>query len=190
MTKARDLGDTVNANSIPGSRLVNGSVTQAKRSEDFTRATLVSPAPFSSASWTSLPSWIKRITVSYWGISLNGTDHILIQLGSGGVYVTSSYYSVSNYTTNGGATAGVSSGSGFILFAGDSANILTGRYTFENISLANAWVGSGLHVYDNNNVFVGTNVGKVALPGTLDSIRVIGSGTNTFDAGQINIFYE
>lgn len=189
MTKARDLGDTVNNNTIPGSRLVDGAVTQAKRSEDFTRATLVTPAPFSSASWISLPSWIKRITVSYWGISLNGTDHILIQLGSGGTYLTSSYYSVSNYTTSGGATSGVSSGSGFVLFAGDTNNILTGRYTFDNIT-ANAWVGSGLHVYDNNNIFVGTDVGKVSLPGTLDSIRVIGSGSNTFDAGQINIFYE
>jgi len=47
----------------------------------------------STVDFTSLPSWVKRITVMLDGVSLSGTDTPLIQLGYGGTptYVTSGY---------------------------------------------------------------------------------------------------
>jgi hypothetical protein len=153
-----------------------------------TRGTSVS-ASGASVTFSSIPSWVKRITMHFSGLSLSGTDEILIRLSTGGTFATTGYTSSSNYTTVGGGTGGGSSTTGAILKAGAAANALTGSYTFVNIA-SNTWVGTGSHIYDNDAQFVGTEAGKVTLGGTLDGIRVLASGANTFDAGTVNITYE
>jgi hypothetical protein len=154
-----------------------------------TRSTAVTPGAVTSVTFSSLPTWIKRITVHFTGISLSGTDHFLIRLSVGGTFATTGYVSSSNYTTAGGATGGTSSTAGTVMLAGNAANTLTGSYTFTNLT-GNTWVGTGTHIYDNDSTFVGSEAGKVTLSGTLDGIRILSSGSNTFDAGTVNITYE
>jgi len=38
-----------------------------------------------SIDFTSIPSWVKRVTVMYSGVSTNGTSNFLIQIGAGSV---------------------------------------------------------------------------------------------------------
>ncbi|MFO0002877.1 MAG: hypothetical protein ACK559_17265, partial [bacterium] len=95
----------------------------------------------STIDFTGIPSTVKRLTVMLRGISLSGSDRILVQIGSGS-FTTSGYVATSGIFTTGGATNAVSSTSAFILLAGDSAAIITGQMVITNIS-TNSWVQSG-----------------------------------------------
>lgn len=138
--------------------------------------------------FTGIPSWAKRITVIFSGVSSNGTSNTaLVQIGSGSV--TSSGYA--GGTCNQGATATYHNATnGFQMGTGGSAaNILTGTLFITNVT-GNTWVASGTFAYENTN-FVGYTAGKIALAGVLDRVRVgTGNGTDGFDAGTINIMYE
>jgi hypothetical protein len=58
-----------------------------------------------------------------------------------------------------------------------------------NVS-GNSWIGSGV-IYSIGNLRVATFAGDVVLGGVLDSVRITTvNGTDTFDAGSINILYE
>jgi hypothetical protein len=55
---------------------------------------------------------------------------------------------------------------------------------------SNVWVASGSFA-DSVLVYGGAAGGAVTLSGTLDRVRVTTvNGTDTFDAGSINILYE
>jgi hypothetical protein len=154
-----------------------------------TRGTAVTPGAVTSVTFSSIPNWVKQVTLHFSGISLSGTDHFLIRLSTGGTFASSGYNSSSNFTTVAGATGGTSSTAGAVLFGNATANNITGSYTFTNIT-GNTWIGTGLHIYDNDAQFVGTEASKVTLGGTLDGIRILSSGSNTFDAGTINVTYS
>lgn len=140
-----------------------------------------------SIDFTSIPSWVKRITVMFSGVSLSGTDNILVQIGSGSLS-TSGYTSSSTAATSGSATAGVLSSSGFIVAIAANTNVTYGSVTILNIT-GNTWIS-------NHNTGLATavcvNGGGVSpnLSGALDRVSITRTGTNTFDAGSINIFYE
>lgn len=141
-----------------------------------------------SIDFTGIPSWVKRITVMFSGVSTNGTSLALIQLGdSGGIENTGYLGRISDVTTAVNAFS-----SGFTLFS-DNANtsIYHGQATLSLLnSASNLWVESSiLGRSDNQNVYQGA--GSKSLSATLDRIRITTvNGTDTFDAGSINILYE
>jgi hypothetical protein len=153
--------------------------------------------------WTNIPSWVRRFSLTFNDLALNSTEHILIQLGNVNWqtniegYITTGYLSRSSYTTVGGATGGTSRTDGAVLFAGSSANRLSGRYTFETAG-PNEWVGTGLHMYDNDAQFVGTNVARRSLESfsfaVITRIRMLPTGTpsasNRFNSGSVRLTYE
>ena len=70
-----------------------------------------------------------------------------------------------------------------------ASNSRHGIFTFTNIS-GNGWAMAGNMGYSNTAVgnFMG---GSIPLAATLDRIRITTvNGTDTFDAGAINILYE
>lgn len=140
----------------------------------------------STIDFTGIPSTVQRLTVMFRGISLSGSDRILVQIGSGS-FTTSGYVATSGIFTTGGATNAVSSTSAFILLAGDSAAIITGQMVITNIS-TNSWVQSG--TFKRSTSSMEFSAGDVSIGGALDRVRITVSGTNTFDAGTINIMYE
>ena len=141
-----------------------------------------------SIDFTSIPSWVKRITVMFQGVSTNGTSLPIVQLGtSGGVQTTS--YNGSTFQAN---TFNASHSTGFILSVSPSA-----AYTIEGALVFNLlnsstglWVGFYAAGLSNAGTgFVGG--GSKTLSGTLDRIRITTTnGTDAFDAGSINILYE
>jgi len=144
-----------------------------------------------SIDFTSIPSWVKRITVMFNGVSLSGTAVKYIQLGTGGVATTSGYSGVGGtfYSSNvAGATAYTSA---FVVNDNTAAAADSGHAVFTNIS-GNIWVGSITMCQANASpaqIFV--SAGTVTLAGALNMVRVTSSnGTDTFDAGSINILYE
>ena len=142
-----------------------------------------------SIDFTGIPSWAKRITVMLNGTSTNGTSNYLVQIGSGSV--TSSGYASGSFSVDGTNAAGASTSTAGFLTARvvTAAALFTGSIVISNIA-GNTWVESG----SLTNVSAGwgtTSTGSLALGGVLDRVRITTvNGTDTFDAGSINILYE
>jgi hypothetical protein len=153
-------------------------------------ATAVPSTSGTSIDFTDMPSWVKRITVMFSGVSGSGTSIPQIQVGSG-LIVTSGYTSGA-FSPNTLNTVGATSG--FILAGGSvlAAQTRNGAITLHNIS-GNTWIGSGVLGIGVNGAWQGADVsgGSILLSGTLDRVRITTvNGTDTFDAGTINILYE
>lgn len=175
--------DRLTVDGATGLTTVNNGI-----SGTITRQTAQS-ASGASITFSSVPSWVKQITLHFSGISLSGTDRILIRLSTGGTFASTGYNSSCNTVIAGAASQGETNTTGALLLTGDAANALTGSFTFTNIT-GNTWIGTGLHIYENNTTYVGVTASKVTLSGTLDGIRILASGANTFDAGTINVTYS
>jgi len=155
--------------------------------------TAVASTSGTSIDFTSIPSWVKRITVMFSGVSTNGTSEVIFQLGTSGGFVTSGYLGVALTVTTGGTTGTTSLSSGFMVrmgaTAGTAAAVRHGHAVFTLVS-GNTWVGSSTMGLSNTE-YLNTTAGSIALAGALTQLRVTtAGGTNTFDAGTINIIYE
>lgn len=140
--------------------------------------------------FTGIPSWVKRITVIFRQVSLSSTGSLLVQAGEGGTPTTTGYTSISTYVVGGVQSGQLTSTSGFIIQAGAATYQMFGHLIFTNVS-GNTWVVSGVQGNITATAFSVTSSGVVALSGVLNMIRVTStSGTDTFDAGTINIMYE
>jgi hypothetical protein len=143
-----------------------------------------------SIDFTSIPSWVKRITVMFNGVSTSGTSSVQIQIGSGSV-TTSGYVSSCSYITSGSGTD--TSTAAFKLVPGaaqEAAQALGGGIVITNVS-GNIWSSFGVLGKSATTPATLTSAGVVTLSGTLDRVRVTTvGGTDTFDAGSINILYE
>lgn len=136
-----------------------------------------------AVDFTGIPSWVKRITVMFSGVSTSGTAQVIVQLGAGSI--TSSGYISTSATQSGTNT---SSTIGFQAAGTVTAtSTLSGVMTIATLG-SNAWVFSSS--VKNSTAGLNYSAGDVTLSGTLDRLRLTTSGTDTFDAGSVNILYE
>jgi len=141
-----------------------------------------------SIDFTAIPSWVKRITVMFNGVSLSGSSQILIQLGAGSP-TTSGYTSGSTRASVSGVN-GVAYTTGFGFNMSGAADVLGGLTTIATLG-SNIWVAAGNCTVNSSSLYMMTTTGNVTLSGTLDRVRITSvNGTDTFDAGSINILYE
>jgi hypothetical protein len=174
---------------------VAGSNTQTLAAVTGTLAPVVSgtaqTAPFTDntrAEFTGIPSWAKRVTVMFSGVSTNGASQMQVQIGSGS-FTTSGYSSYATSVGNAIATSGNVLTSGFHTFVQSASSVRHGHMIITNIT-GNTWVASHV-IGDAGASFSLSGGGNVALSGTLDRVRITTvNGTDTFDAGSINILYE
>ena len=154
--------------------------------------TSVASTSGTAIDFTSIPSWVKKITVMFSGVSTNGTSPVQIRIGTSGGVVSSGYSGAVSYFA-GGATAQVAFSAGIQTEAGTglaaAAATRNGFVQVGNIA-GNTWVFSGALGW--GNVAGGSVVGgAIALSGPLTQVRITTvNGTDTFDAGSINILYE
>jgi len=120
------------------------------------------------------------------GVSTSGTSVKQIQLGSGSVQTTG--YTSTTSTT--GTTSGTSASTTGLAFGSNIAtDVIFGTMTIANVS-GNIWVCSH-SCYANSTPQSTFGGGGVTLSGTLDRVVITTvNGTDTFDAGSINIMYE
>lgn len=138
--------------------------------------------------FTSIPSWVKRITVMFSGVSTSGTADLLLQIGGGSVETTgysgwTKRFASSTFSTPSTVTTGVT-------LVTDAAATYTygGVITINNLS-GNSWVITGvINTITNDDMCM--PVGLKSTSSALDRVRITTAGTDTFDAGSINIMYE
>jgi hypothetical protein len=162
----------------------NASRAQLQR---IVQATAVASTSGTSIDFTGLPAWVKKITVMLNAVSTSGTSLYRIQLGSGSVQTTGY---VSESVAAGAGNSLNNSTAGFDFFGGAITYALSGSITFTLLG-SNIYVASGVLVNVTTSAFVLSTAGAVTLSGALDRVRITTvNGTDTFDAGSINILYE
>ena len=148
--------------------------------------TAVASTSGTSIDFTGIPSWVKRVTVMFSGVSTNGTSAIIVQLGdSGGIETTGSVGSGAN-----GANSAVSFTTGFPCVVTASAALTYSGNAVITALGSNAWSGNAvMGASSTGNAQYGG--ASKTLSDVLDRVRITTvNGTDTFDAGSINILYE
>lgn len=176
--------------------VINGSAGVTTNSgavyNGIASGTAVASTSGTSIDFTSIPSWVKRITVMFNGVSTNGTSIVQVQIGSGSV-------STSGYASNASFSAATTSqyayaSTGFIIEPALGAAATSVRSGVCQLSLigSNTWVNCGNIGSGSTVLITSASAGNSpALGGTLDRVRITTvNGTDTFDAGSINILYE
>jgi hypothetical protein len=166
----------------------NGTTwTSAAGANPLTSGTAVASTSGTSIDFTSIPSWVKRVTVLFRGVSTNGTSDYLIQIGAGSP-TTTGYTGSASVITTGVATSNFTTGFGVYNNIG-AGTVIDGSVTISAFG-SNVWIASGVTAITSAIGTMPTG-GAVTLGGTLDRIRITTvNGTDTFDAGSINILYE
>jgi hypothetical protein len=167
----------------------DGSITPAKLSQPFTSATAQATTSGTAFDFTSIPSWVKRVTVMFNRISLSGTDHYLVQIGSGSL-TTLGYSSHAGYVVSDINAGSIGSTSGFVVWGGFASQV-----TSANVSICLADSSSYIYTSSHSGSEPSGGAfkaggGAVTLTGLLDRVRITRTGTDTFDAGSVNILYE
>lgn len=135
--------------------------------------------------FTDVPSWAKKITVMFDGVSTNGSGVPIIQLGTSVGFETSGYLGGAEY-----AGVGANFTTGFGVFRNWVSTYLP-HGAVEITSMGNnLFVEKGVIALSNTNS-TGNTAGAKTLAGALTQIRITTvNGTDLFDAGSINVLYE
>ena len=173
-------GSGVTAISIDASGNVSGVLKSG---------TAVASTSGTGIDFTDIPSTAKRITVMFNGVSTSGTSQPMFQLGDAGGVETTGYVTCTSSVTT-AINIATAYTNGWQLFSSNAARLIQGNIVFVLIdSATNTWSGSG--IFGNDTPAVIWTSGTKPLSATLDRVRITtAGGTDTFDAGSINILYE
>jgi hypothetical protein len=154
---------------------------------DLNKITLGTPIATTSgtAHDFTVPSGTRRVTLMGDGVSLSGTDNILVQIGPAAGPETSGYVSISG-TSGGDGT----STAGFIVVAGVASSIVNFSMDLHLLDgSTNRWAArhNGQRIGASANIY---GHGNKAIAGELSVVRVTRTGTDTFDTGLVNIQAE
>jgi len=142
-----------------------------------------------SIDFTGIPSWVKRVTVMFNGVSTNGTSIKQIQLGDAGGFETTGYLGAGIQLTDATSVNAATITTGFGIRSALAADTINGAVIIANLT-GNTWVAQGSLTDSSRGAgyLVG---GAKALSDVLTQVRITTvNGTDTFDAGSINILYE
>ena len=173
------------ANVLGTSPTITGAVMSTMASSVITSGTTVSPTASTSIDFTSIPSWVKRITVMFYRPTTNGSSIPLIQLGTtSGIettgYIGYSYNPASSVTSTAGATLAGQWGSTWTI-NGIATICLLG---------SNVWAISFTGAFTGGNTVMLSGYSKT-VAATLDRVRITTvNGSDVYNSGSVNILYE
>ena len=174
--------DTINASGVfdDGVLLTSGGITLG---------TEVATTSGTVHDFTGLPAGIKRIIITLEGVSLSGTDNILVQLGDAGGFEATGYISSSVLLVDAGSVGVSSDTTGFIMNRSAATDVFSGQMILTlSDSANNTWIAS--HSGKHSVVKVCSGGGDKSLSAELTQVRITRTGTDTFDAGAVNIQHQ
>ena len=172
-------------------KATSGVVSQAVAGTDYLTSTsggaitlgTAQTASGTAVDFTGIPSWVKRITVMFNGVSTTAGTEVWVRIGSGSFDATG-YTSSSNAIDTGASIS--ASNSGYVMRFLSSTNLISGQMIIQKLG-SNVWISS--HTATAQGVLGIFGAGLKTLSGTLDRLQIIPNGGN-LDAGTINISYE
>ena len=149
----------------------------------------VSPSGTTAASFTNLPSWVKRVTMQFQNLTSASSVNMVVQLGTGATptYTTSGYVGAVGQVFNGTASGATAFSSGFLINAAYAANSpIYGTVTITNLT-GNNWIGT-VNLGRTGTTMSASGGGYIALGATLTAVQLL-SGAN-YNGGTVSILYE
>jgi hypothetical protein len=138
-----------------------------------------------SITFTGIPSWVKSVNVIFSGVSTTGTSGIIVRLGTSGGVDSTGYSGVCGNR----ATETFFTTSFIMGFSITAADTFSGQMFISNVT-GNTWSETSILGGSSANA-PQMGAGTKALSGALDRVVITTvNGTDTFDAGLINIQYE
>jgi hypothetical protein len=177
---------TISAPAVAGTNTLTLQAATATNAVN-TLGTAVASTSGTAIDFTGLPSWIKKITVMFNGVSTNGTSDLIIQLGTGSTTYTTSGY-LGSVSSQSGTVENFTTGYKAVN-SNAAASIWHGSIVITNVT-GNTWSESGVL---GNSGASGTRMsgGSIPLAAVLTAVRITTvNGTDAFDAGTVNILYE
>lgn len=161
---------------------------------DGTQFVVISPDPLAlqtkqtTTSGTqfdfTIPSGVKEITVMFNEVSLSGTDNMFVQIGDSGGIETTNYSSVSD---RGASTSNTTSA--FVISRAAAGTTSSGMMQLRLMDAATfTWVST--HSVGSSGGSFATGAGMKALSAELTTVRITRAGSDTFDAGEVNVSYR
>ena len=155
---------------------------------NLTRMTEVPTTSGVEIDVTGIPSGVRKITITFDHVRNNGTDRMRLQIGDSGGIETTGYDSGVAWEGSGGYPGLYEDGSGFAFCGLSGAGYeVNGTLTLLNAS-GNKWVGSWVSYAGSYYCQFGG--GTKTLSGELTQLRIENTGTNTFNLGNLTVFYE
>lgn len=139
---------------------------------------------------SNMPSWIRRVTVSFSNLTCSASTNPMVQLVASGSTVTSGYTGYCSYIGSGVGTTSFTNGFGLRAGSPGSGDTHHGSLTLYNVT-GNTWsaVLAGC-MYSGAN-YSSTGGGYIALANPLTGIILTSSGgSTTFSAGNVTVYYE
>lgn len=161
------------------------------RASAIVLGTPVATTSGTAVDYGGIPAWVKRIIVEFSGVSVSGTSNLLVQIGDSGGIENTGYLGASSSCVNASSIVGTNFTTGFGISQTGAANVVHGTMMLTRLnSSTNNWAASHSLGYSNvNGSIVGG--GSKPLSAPLDRVRITTvNGTDTFDAGEVNVIYE
>jgi len=137
--------------------------------------------------FTGIPSWAKRITVMFNGVSTSGTSLLIVQIGDGTIQSTGYVGS----STVADASIGYSAYSSGFIVCDALVSTQNCRGAMEILSFSTTAYVEKHAISMNSADATSIGAGSKTLSATIDRIRITTvNGTDLFDAGSINIMWE
>ncbi|MDZ4254208.1 MAG: hypothetical protein U1A72_16700, partial [Sulfuritalea sp.] len=134
-----------------------------------------------SVDFLKIPAGVNEIVIAFSNVSLDGTDDLLVQVGSVGGVETSGY--VSSSDLNGTV---ISSTAGFLVNRSAADQTVAGTMRLTRAT-GNVWVASHAVRIGGSPTLAAYGGGRISMAGELDRVRITRSGTDTFNGGSVNI---
>ena len=171
------------------------AVTPASfRSANIVLGTAVTSTSGTSIDFTGIPSWAKRVTVLISGVSTSGTSSPIVQIGDSGGIETTSYLAAGSIHQMSQLNSITTFTNGFPIAPTNAAwgatAVFQGAISIEKLT-GNTWIARGMFYNSTATVQTYGSTGSKSLSDVLDRIRITtDGGTDTFDAGTINVSWE
>ena len=169
----------------------NGGIVASKGRVPITLATEQASTSGTAITFSSIPAGVRRITIMFKGVSVSGTDNIIFQIGDTDGVENSGYLGSATGLTQASAVGVVNYTTGFGITNGSASNVMHGQIT---LTLEDAsdftWTAMGCFGLSDSASWVGI-AGSKSLSAVLDRVVITTlAGSDTFDAGVINVSYE
>lgn len=185
--------DAPGDDTITTPKLRDAAVTPAKLAQPLTLTT-AKVASGTAVDFTGMPLWVQRVTITLAGVGLaafnSEQNSIAIRIGPA-AGVEASGYAQSTFAYGANAATSIGFGRSDCFHVGawvNSSGSIHGAIQLVKVN-GNTWVASGS--FNHSQGFSVFTAGSKTIANVLDTIRVTTvGGSDTFNAGTINILYE
>ena len=166
-----------------------GGLVKAAGAAGWTLATEQASTSGTSLTFGSIPAGVKHIDLIFADLSSSGNDNFLVQLGDASGIETSGYVSAAGGFDSSTHSTPQNNTTGFILNNVTGATmVIAGVVSFWLEDAANfTWISTHTHKYSNTARSHGG--GSKSLSAELTQLKILFTGSDTFDSGAVNIQY-